>query len=265
MCQAAAYVRSCTKSSHRSRPPIRQVRSVGLRGTLATCTSCCSRCRTRSSTRPPSRCGCRTVPWPRLPGTSIAHHHVAVADLILVQHDVGGTVSRLLREHRPEVVGLSVMTFQRGTARTSDPAHSRRSPVVTHRGGRLRSEPRARGVGGRGDRRGCHRSRRRRRDIPRSPPCVREVTGISVESAGCRTGRPRGSCAIRRGPSSHLGDSAVKPPKRSARVLQGYTLLGRPVDVVETSRGCTYDCSFCSIIEMRGRNFHTWPIGAGHR
>jgi radical SAM superfamily enzyme YgiQ (UPF0313 family) len=38
-------------------------------------------------------------------------------------------------------------------------------------------------------------------------------------------------------------------------------MLGRPIDIVETSRGCTYDCSFCSIIEMRGRNFHTWPIG----
>jgi anaerobic magnesium-protoporphyrin IX monomethyl ester cyclase len=43
-------------------------------------------------------------------------------------------------------------------------------------------------------------------------------------------------------------------------VLKGYTLLGRPVDVIETSRGCTYDCSFCSIIEMRGRNFHTYTF-----
>ena len=43
-------------------------------------------------------------------------------------------------------------------------------------------------------------------------------------------------------------------------MLAGYTLLGRPVDVVETSRGCTFDCSFCSIIEMRGRNFHPYPI-----
>jgi radical SAM superfamily enzyme YgiQ (UPF0313 family) len=43
-------------------------------------------------------------------------------------------------------------------------------------------------------------------------------------------------------------------------VLRGYTFLGRPIDLVETSRGCTYDCSFCSIIEMRGRNFHVWPI-----
>ena len=46
-------------------------------------------------------------------------------------------------------------------------------------------------------------------------------------------------------------------PKRAARVLSGYTFLGDPVDVVETSRGCTFDCSFCSIIEMRGRNFYT--------
>ena len=56
------------------------------------------------------------------------------------------------------------------------------------------------------------------------------------------------------------GDDEIRPPNRGARVLQGYTLLGRQVDVVETSRGCTYDCSFCSIIEMRGRNFHTYSF-----
>ena len=37
-------------------------------------------------------------------------------------------------------------------------------------------------------------------------------------------------------------------------------MLGRQVDVVETSRGCTFDCSFCSIIEMRGRNFHPFDM-----
>jgi len=44
------------------------------------------------------------------------------------------------------------------------------------------------------------------------------------------------------------------------RVLCGYTLLGRQVDMIETSRGCTFDCSFCSIIEMRGRNFHAYSF-----
>src|SRR6202011_3978501 len=57
-----------------------------------------------------------------------------------------------------------------------------------------------------------------------------------------------------------LAAQALRLPNRSARVLSGYTLLGRTVDVVETSRGCTFDCSFCSIIEMRGRNFHPYPF-----
>jgi anaerobic magnesium-protoporphyrin IX monomethyl ester cyclase len=57
-----------------------------------------------------------------------------------------------------------------------------------------------------------------------------------------------------------LASNPLRLPNRAARVLTGYTLLGRQVDVVETSRGCTFDCSFCSIIEMRGRNFHVYPI-----
>ena len=53
--------------------------------------------------------------------TSIAgnldpHHRVAVADLILVQGQVRETVTRLVRARQPDVVGLSIMTFQRRTA-----------------------------------------------------------------------------------------------------------------------------------------------------
>jgi radical SAM superfamily enzyme YgiQ (UPF0313 family) len=71
----------------------------------------------------------------------------------------------------------------------------------------------------------------------------------------------RGSTFVRN-PDRHVSglEGDVKPPNRAARVLPGYTFMGRPIDVVETSRGCTYDCSFCSIIEMRGRNFHVWPV-----
>jgi anaerobic magnesium-protoporphyrin IX monomethyl ester cyclase len=63
---------------------------------------------------------------------------------------------------------------------------------------------------------------------------------------------------------SGLDDGEIRPPRRDVRVLSGYTLLGRQVDVIETSRGCTFDCSFCSIIcsiiEMRGRNFHAYSF-----
>ena len=45
------------------------------------------------------------------------HHHVAVADLVLAQASVRRTVEQLIRDTQPDVVGLSVMTFQRSTAR----------------------------------------------------------------------------------------------------------------------------------------------------
>src|SRR5437762_8842425 len=52
-----------------------------------------------------------------LAGNVDGHHDVAVADLILAQSSVRRTVERLVHERQPDVVGLSVMTFQRATAR----------------------------------------------------------------------------------------------------------------------------------------------------
>ncbi len=86
-----------------------------------------------------------------------------------------------------------------------------------------------------------------------------ERQGDLADVAGLSFRRGRGFVRTTARAVSEL-DAEVRPPKRSARVLSGYTMLGRPIDIVETSRGCTYDCSFCSIIEMRGRNFHTWSI-----
>src|SRR5436190_4321719 len=53
-----------------------------------------------------------------LAGNVDEHHRVAIADLILVQSSVRATVERLVRDLSPDVVGLSVMTFQRMTALT---------------------------------------------------------------------------------------------------------------------------------------------------
>src|SRR5215471_12898025 len=51
-----------------------------------------------------------------LAGNVDPHHRVAVADLILAQRCVPETVAKLVEESQPDVVGLSVMTFQRKTA-----------------------------------------------------------------------------------------------------------------------------------------------------
>jgi anaerobic magnesium-protoporphyrin IX monomethyl ester cyclase len=194
-----------------------------------------------------------------LAGNVDAHHDVACADLILVQRDVRRTIERLVGDLEPDVVGLSVMTFQRRTA---------------HRVIRLvkRLKPDARIVVGgydpslapqvyeqpgwsvdaivRGEGDITFRELLRRWERGSDPV---DVSGLSYRSAAGWTRNPDR-------PASSLAGDEIKAPKRAARVLDGYTFIGRRVDVVETSRGCTYDCSFCSIIEMRGRNFHTWPI-----
>ena len=195
-----------------------------------------------------------------LAGNAGPEHQVAIADLILAQRAVVPTVERLMRDRDPDVVGLSVMTFQRRTAlrlvrliRTIKPG------VVVVAGGYDPSlatdayEDPGSGVDfvvrGEGELtfRDLLRALSRRQDPSAIPGLsYRRMAGSAFTHNPAR-------------PVSRLdGDLAL--PDRGARVLSGYTFLGRPIDIVETSRGCTYDCSFCSIIEMRGRNFHTFDF-----
>jgi anaerobic magnesium-protoporphyrin IX monomethyl ester cyclase len=203
-----------------------------------------------------------------LAGNVDPHHRVAIADLILVQSTVRDTVARLLREYRPDVVGLSVMTFQRATALAiARLVRARRPAARVVVGGYDPSlAPEAYDacpdvdflVRGEGEQTFCELLRALDGRGDASGPGLSGIAGLSYRD-------PAGATA--RGPFVHnrprpvapLARGALRLPNRRTRVLQGYTLLGRTVDVVETSRGCTYDCSFCSIIEMRGRNFHPYP------
>jgi len=185
-------------------------------------------------------------------------HEVFVADLILVQSSVGPTVARLMREIDPDVVGLSIMTFQRRTAlRLIRLIRSIKPHVTVVAGGYDPSlasdmyEPPSTGVDfvvrGEGELtfRSLLRALARHEDVA-------GIAGLSFRGSDARfVHTPARSV-------SQLDGGEIALPNRAARVLQGYTFLGRPIDIVETSRGCTYDCSFCSIIEMRGRNFHTF-------
>jgi radical SAM superfamily enzyme YgiQ (UPF0313 family) len=184
-------------------------------------------------------------------------HRVAVADLILVQRRVRDTVTRLVHELDPAVVGLSIMTFQRRTAaRVVELVRALRPHAKIVVGGYdpslapeayekidvdylVRSE-------------GEVTFRELLRAIERGSGFDR-ICGLSHRNGENWAHNPER-------PPHRLEDNEIRPPNRDARVLKGYTLLGRQVDVIETSRGCTYDCSFCSIIEMRGRNFHTYSF-----
>src|SRR3989454_272038 len=195
-----------------------------------------------------------------LAGNVDPHHRVAVADLVLVQGRVAATVERLVQEREPDVVGLSVMTFQRRTAfRLIGLVRALRPAARIVVGGydpslapdawaspELGVDFVVRGEG-----------ETTFRDLLRaleSGDGHARICGLSWRDAEGRFHHNRDRAVQR------LADGSLRLPRRDARVLGGYTLLGRKVDVIETSRGCTFDCSFCSIIEMRGRNFHTYTF-----
>src|SRR5688572_21170322 len=194
-----------------------------------------------------------------LAGNVDPHHVVAIADLVLVQRKVRQSVEHLLRKFAPDVVGLSVMTFQRRTAlRIIGLVRALRPTVRVVIGGydpslapEAYADP-AHGIDflirGEGELtfNELLRALEDRTDVSRIP-------GLSF-----REGNDFVHNAAR--PLTNLQSGAIRLPRRSARVLRGYTLVGRNVDVIETSRGCTFDCSFCSIIAMRGRAFQTFSI-----
>src|SRR5271165_3640900 len=194
-----------------------------------------------------------------LAGNVDPHHRVAVADLILVQNKVRETVERLIGEIKPAVVGLSVMTFQRKTALRIIQLVRRLQPGVRvvvggydpslapkaymEKGGGIDYIVRAEGEV-------------TFRELLRALESGERFDGIQGltyrTNDGWHQNPPR--------PVHSLEGNEIRLPKRNARVLNGYTMMGRQVDVVETSRGCTFDCGFCSIIEMRGRNFYTYSF-----
>ena len=198
-------------------------------------------------------------------GNLDSHHDVGIADLVLAQQSVPETVSRLVRDRRPDIVGLSVMTFQRKTARRIialvRSIHPAATIIVGGYDPSLAAEAYTDSACGvdavvRGEGESTFREYVRAIDSAAADgtPSLHAIAGLSWR-------RPDGAFVHNPDrPVSQLRRGDLELPNRAARVLSGYTMLGRQVDVVETSRGCTFNCSFCSIIEMRGRNFHPFDL-----
>ena len=161
-----------------------------------------------------------------LAGNVDPHHRVSVADLVLVQQTVPQTVARLVQSLASDVVGLSIMTFQRKTAfKVIKHVRALRPQARIVVGGYDPSlapdvyEPEDSGVEflvrGEGD-----LTFRELLRVLESGGDPSAVAGLSWRRNGRLVHNPARAV-------SHLDDD-VRPPNRAARVLTGYTLLGRP-------------------------------------
>ena len=81
---------------------------------------------------------------------------------------------------------------------------------------------------------------------------VEAIPSLSYNKGGEFVHNPKGEL---------LDLTRLKLPIRDKRRLTwGYHIMNHKYEVMETSRGCTRNCNFCSIRHMYGRSFRPFPI-----
>jgi anaerobic magnesium-protoporphyrin IX monomethyl ester cyclase len=205
----------------------------------------------------------RVIKVPNLGLCSIAAnlsgHDVRIADLVLVRRNIGPWLERLLLDFRPELIGISSMSFQFNSAerivdlcRTCVPRakialggyHATLQHCelpMGHAGGAdflIRGE---------GEKTFAFLARA----LETGTGDLSSIPGLSWVQNG----------QARHNPDAALLDLDILPlPDRSARILSHFTYFNKKLDCIETSRGCTMPCNFCSISKMYGPTFRRYPL-----
>lgn len=201
---------------------------------------------------------------PNLAISSIAgniqpHHEVFLADLILKRDTLLSSIKAVIESYQPDIIGLSAMTFQFNTAkRIAIFIKGLNKNIKIALGGyhaTLMYEEIASSKDGepfdyiiRGEGESTFRDLL---DAIEGKTRWEDIPGLSY----------RHSSHFLHNPPRPLENLETLPlPRRNARIWKGYLFSGKGLDMIETSRGCTMTCNFCSMNQMYGRTFRTYSF-----
>ncbi len=188
------------------------------------------------------------------------HHDVYTIDLIRKRNQVRKYLTRILKKIKPKLVGLSAMTWQYDTCiKIMELIRALLPDVKIALGGyhatlmneEISVSPESelidfmiRGEG--------EETCRRLVNALSGEDRMEDIPSLSYKQNGRFIHNPKGEL---------LKLSRLKLPVRDKRRLTwGYHVMYNKIEVMETSRGCTRSCNYCSIRHMYGRSFRTFPI-----
>lgn len=187
-------------------------------------------------------------------------HEVKVLDLVLHKPNIRAPLEKVLQDFRPRLVGLSAMTFQFDTLLRVARFIRRFDPDIQMAAGGYHASLMAQELSAAGNDlpldflvrgEGEFTVRELVEELEKPEPDLASVAGLSHRQAG----------SWMHNPDRPLADLDRLPlPRREARLNQNFYFLDTPIDVAETSRGCPYNCKFCSITRMYGHTFRPFAV-----
>jgi radical SAM superfamily enzyme YgiQ (UPF0313 family) len=187
-------------------------------------------------------------------------HEVYVVDLIRKRRQLRKYITKILLKIRPDLVGLTAMAWQYDTCikliKLIKPVLPEVKIVIGGYHATLMNEEIAASSEGelidfiiRGE---GEVACRRLVNVLDGKDRIEEIPSLSYKQGKQFVHNPRGKT---------LDLSELKLPIRDKRRLTwGYHILYSKIELIETSRGCTRGCNFCSMRHMYGRSFRTYPI-----
>ena len=187
-------------------------------------------------------------------------HDVRSVDLVFHNHHIRRYLEGILNDFQPEMIGLSAMSYQYDSAlRVSRICRSILPEVKIVLGG-YHASLMYHEIGDGQDKdnfdflvrgEGEATFQRLAEAVASGTRDYRGISGLSYRIDGQFQHNP---------PAPLLDLNLIKLPNRDSRVLDRAEFLGQSFDCVETSRGCTTGCHFCSISQMYGRTVRMFSL-----